>query len=327
VLKKMPTLGSVYKANSDKILVDVGKIAINIPKINIFLSIDKSKITVQKTKQVIRKINNKIKQLIADVEVKEKALEAEKELLFKTLEDVFNYSVFTKTYVGWGAYTLAKKLNVTVCPYCNRSFTHTINEDNGKTRPEFDHFFIKTKYPFLSVSLYNLIPSCHVCNSNLKGSKDFFRTPHINPFIENSINDAFFKTNIKADINGNYSMNYLTGKGTENDFDLNLNIKVGSPLENKIKNSSETFKIEKLYQFHKDYVLEIIKKTIFYNHSRITELADQDVYKNLFSGKDEIIQILIGNYVEEKNLGKRVLAKLTKDIWKEFKLDDVWGIK
>ena len=46
------------------------------------------------------------------------------------------------------SYWLMKKLNIRVCPYCNRSYTFTINKNNKKIRPEFDHFYPKDTYPF-----------------------------------------------------------------------------------------------------------------------------------------------------------------------------------
>ena len=33
----------------------------------------------------------------------------------------------------------------------------------------FDHYFPRARYPFLGLSLYNLIPACTRCNSSLKG--------------------------------------------------------------------------------------------------------------------------------------------------------------
>lgn len=244
--------------------------------------------------------------------------------LFSNLDKIFDYDKFIRSNPIWDAYSLTKKINFNTCPYCNRQFINTYQDDSGKTRPTLDHFYNKDEYPYLAISLYNLIPSCYICNSSLKGTKNFHKKTHVHPYEDGFTNQAVFKTNIKPDIHGRYPIEFLLGLGGEEDFELKLNINPGSPMEEKITNSNNTFKIENLYQFHKDYVLELIKKTVFYNNSKITELANQEVYRGLFSSKEEIIQILIGNYVEEKNLGKRILSKLTKDIWDEFKLDEIW---
>ncbi len=91
------------------------------------------------------------------------------------------YKNFTAKKKEYNAYDLASKLQVNVCPYCNINSTFTI--ENG-TRPEFDHFYDKTTYPILSLSFYNLIPSCHICNSSLKGDKNFSLKTHIHPYID-----------------------------------------------------------------------------------------------------------------------------------------------
>lgn len=61
------------------------------------------------------------------------------------------------------AYWLQNQLGVKVCPYCNRMYATTLY-GKRRTRPDFDHFYPQSRYPYLTVSLFNLIPSCNVCN-------------------------------------------------------------------------------------------------------------------------------------------------------------------
>ena len=69
------------------------------------------------------------------------------------------YQNFTSSKLGK---SLCDDLGIKVCPYCNRSYIHTLKHHG--VRPQYDHFFSKIKYPYLAVSLYNLIPSCSICN-------------------------------------------------------------------------------------------------------------------------------------------------------------------
>ena len=184
--------------------------------------------------------------------------------------------------------------------------------------------FQKAKYPYLGLSLYNLIPCCQICNSSFKGTKDFYKTEHLHPYIENFGEDARFITDLKPDKEGNYALSLLSGTNPTNNFDLKLKIQDTSPIKSKIENSNATFYIEELYQFHKDYVLEIIRKSVFYNGSKIDELLDDEIFGGLFESREELIQTIIGNYIEEYDLNKRVLAKLTRDIWQEYGLKDIW---
>jgi len=87
--------------------------------------------------------------------------------------------------------------------------------------------------------------------------------------------------------------------------------------KSKIKNSIETFKLDKIYSInHRDYVKDLIRKAIIYNQTRIDELYSQ--YGNLFSCREEVWTMVLGNYIDSDDLGKRPLSKLTKDIMEEL---------
>ncbi len=47
---------------------------------------------------------------------------------------------------------LSKQLGVNTCPYCNRHYTFTIEDiDSGENfRPQLDHFYLKSDYPYLA---------------------------------------------------------------------------------------------------------------------------------------------------------------------------------
>lgn len=57
---------------------------------------------------------------------------------------------------------LCKALRLTVCPYCNRGFIN--NRGDRESGRQFDHFFSKDETPYFALSLYNLVPSCSICN-------------------------------------------------------------------------------------------------------------------------------------------------------------------
>jgi hypothetical protein len=56
-----------------------------------------------------------------------------------------------------------------VCPFCG---ILPIDGEYDPTREAFDHYLPKSKYPFNSVNLKNLSPSCNKCNSGNKRDKD-----------------------------------------------------------------------------------------------------------------------------------------------------------
>lgn len=62
-----------------------------------------------------------------------------------------------------------RKNNAGCCPFCGLL---PIDNEFDPTREAFDHYLPKSKYPFNSVNLKNLAPSCNKCNSGNKQDKD-----------------------------------------------------------------------------------------------------------------------------------------------------------
>lgn len=263
------------------------------------------------------------------------------------LEYIFNYKIFDSGVditvqnanskenqdikEKWNRHKLISDLNISTCPYCNRQYiTNYIGDGNKKkTTADLDHFYCQSRYPFLALSLYNFIPSCQICNSRLKSQKDFYLEKHLYPYEDSFGDNAHFKTDFKLKENSTeYNIDYLFG--LSNDFEIDIKIKINPQdkdkiedqiktveLNEKLKNSIETFKLKEVYQSHTDYVSELIKKSLIYNESKIDELYSQ--YPELFKDKDDVIQLVFSNYIND-NLGKRPLAKLTKDICEELGL-------
>ena len=103
----------------------------------------------------------------------------------RKFESVFDYSGFArKSSARWCAYDLCLAANYRICPYCQQAYAMTVvREDKERCfRPTLDHYYPKSRFPFLSLSIYNLIPSCYTCNSSLKGAKDFYQRKHLHPY-------------------------------------------------------------------------------------------------------------------------------------------------
>jgi len=221
----------------------------------------------------------------------------------------FNYMInkyenfTTKKKRDYDAYDLAKSLNVNTCPYCNINSIYTVVEDEKEekiVRPEFDHFFDKDTYPILSLSIYNLIPSCHQCNSNLKHTKSFNLDEYIHPYIDDL--DKEIKFNLKI-IDSKF---YYSIDGFETEI-KNINNSI------KVKNHLRVFKIEERYKYLKDIILELIQKKYMYNDSYLDELLKK--YEGtLFKNKEDLLRLISGRYISEDEINKRPLSKLIKDI-------------
>lgn len=226
----------------------------------------------------------------------------------EALNKIFNYDKIDKV-------KFAQDLNLTVCPYCNREYIFKFKE-NKKTQEirvlsDLDHFFSRSHYPFLAISFYNLIPSCAICNRKFKTAVNFFNVKHLHPYNDDFNSVAKFHLKITA------ADFYFSEKA----FDIKLVSTKQNDLEllEKITNTIDTFRLDTLYQNHKDIVLELIKKKYLYSDDYIDSLYKQ--YEGtLFKNKEQLIGIILGNYISDEELGKRPLSKLTRDIAEELGL-------
>ena len=215
----------------------------------------------------------------------------------------------------WGA-ELVKDLNINVCPFCNREYIFKFEDTKQKKArilASLDHFYDKDTYPFLSVSFYNLIPSCTICNSKFKHTKNFYIIQHLHPYEDDLNKKAKFTHffNIANDENKYYS---IFSKQR-----ISLDLKPLDESDVKTKNTIETFRLNELYNEHKDIVLELIQKAEIYNDSYIDELM-QKYEGTLFKNREDLLRLITCGYVNDEDLHKRPLSKLTKDIAEELKL-------
>lgn len=136
-----------------------------------------------------------------------------------------------------------------------------------------DHFLPKGKFPYLSVSVYNLIPSCYSCNSKFKGQRNFELSDFINSISPSS---EFFCMNDHL----NFKLNFDT---KAKKFDEKIkNIKQIEDLEVNLRNINshtdvdmyiDMFKLKGRYNFHKDIAYELIEKRKRYPEKQIDEIV------------------------------------------------------
>lgn len=232
-----------------------------------------------------------------------------------SLEKIFDYELFSKkqSQKGWNAYWLAAQFGVDTCPYCNRLYTHTVsNEKKDIIRPQFDHFWDKATYPFLAVSLYNLIPSCNVCNSNLKGKAKFSTDTHLHPYLHGFDNEVRFFLNI-------HDLSFFAGNIQAGTIDF-LFSDEQSTIAQKAQNNIRDFKLRELYAQHLDYVHEQVNRSLVYSPEYLDSLFKQ-FEGTLFRSQSDLMRFITASYIDDSDLQKRPLSKLTKDIAQQFGLE------
>lgn len=212
-----------------------------------------------------------------------------------TLDNCQN-SVFNNI---WNAYIFVLKTQIRTCPYCNRQYITPVFTASGMMRGALDHFLAKYKYPYFSMSLYNLIPVCHSCNSSFKGITDFDFND-INPYKESMDDYIKFRAYIKSR--------------------KPIHIKISRKNKNKkisIDKFTNTFKLELQYNYHINQVKELIFKRRHYSDEYIKDLNKKTKIP------EKIIKEKLIGYTEDKlKINDEPLSKFRRDIVKQLKFFD-----
>ncbi|MFU8647912.1 HNH endonuclease [Lysinibacillus sp. RSDA_15] len=231
------------------------------------------------------------------------------------LEYIFNYESFSGedySKCEWSAYKYIKSLGVSICVYCNSQFTHTIYKELGdaksfKVRPALDHIFPKSSHPLLSVSIYNLVPSCNTCNSSLKGADEVSIEEFIHPYLEDINEIGVFTREFEKGNKDYYSQ--IVGK------DYSYNIKfISRDIKNidKVKAYEEMFGIDYRYELHKSYLNKQIVLALIYNEVYLNRLQIS-FDKVAFDPK------LIKDILFTTDINNSILSKLVVDVLSEVK--------
>ncbi len=187
----------------------------------------------------------------------------------------------------WNPYIMQFHRKIRTCPYCNRQYITPIYSKTGKTRADLDHFYSKSRYPYFSMSIYNLVPSCKSCNSSLKGMKEF------------SFED---KTPYEISMDDSAEFRYWPSCKIEF-FEK----------DKAIHAYKEVFKIEESYEFHRNDAKDLLRKSLRYSSDRIRELAEMG-----YISEKELYKFIIGKTSTKEKILEEPLNKFKRDIVKEI---------
>lgn len=205
-----------------------------------------------------------------------------------------------------------EKLKINTCVYCNSEFistSHLIKQDeNGnvikdeknevvkdnKGRFQLDHFWPKSKHPFLSISFFNLQPSCNFCNL-WKSDDDI----PFNLFTNESNVPSPFNFFLSEEDAINYAkMHHLDC----------LKIHFKTTIENY-----EVFHIEEVYEPFKYEVEEMFWKKVS-NGVSYLDMLKKSLPNDLMIDNDFLYRLFYGYYRDPRDILKRPLTKMKQDI-------------
>lgn len=201
---------------------------------------------------------------------------------------------------------LVEQLDSRICTYCNDEHTFKIKRANDEIiLHDFDHFLPKVTYPYLSLSFFNLIPSCHNCNSILKGSSQFNVADYVHPYVDDL--DSFSEFDTDNPVTANLSS-----------FSVQLNPITSDPgLLLKLQNHKKIFAIEGRYDHFKGELLRLNGFRPIYTETYKQQLLKNGLNPLIFKDRTELITF-IGNHinvpVDVINASRTDRGKFKKDM-------------
>lgn len=208
---------------------------------------------------------------------------------------------------------------IKTCVYCNSQLaivtSFSFYDKKEKKRKskimakfELDHYYSKSKHPFLCTSFFNLYPVCGNCNRAKSDNSIDFELYSTDPndleafnfwIDDQSILDYWLDpdknhTNLKVQfecINGNYDY---------------------------FNSYNSMFGIQGIYDTQTDIAEELVHKAKVYSSTYKESLVDN--FKDLFPDKMILNRIIVGNYADASEIHKRPMAKYTQDIARQLGL-------
>ena len=228
--------------------------------------------------------------------------------LLSSIVDYYGWFNSLDANIAYGPYHIAEILGMRSCTYCNRTYTITKKTRKTKSgklmRPQFDHWFPKTKFPLLGLSFYNLIPSCSICNSSVKGRVEFTLASHTHPYVDDEINNIEFTFDYWNMID-KYKVN-VSGISDDN------------PRNIKIDNSLAAFKLDEMYDGHHPELEDLVQLSKAYSPEYLESLKIAFPGANLTD--EQIYRYAFGTELNYSNFHKRPMSKFKYDILKQLRI-------
>jgi hypothetical protein len=204
-----------------------------------------------------------------------------------------------------------REIGIKACVYCNSQLTITAKKTSStdySSKFDVDHYHSKDKYPFLSISLFNLYPACTSCNRAKK--TDIVQFDLYTEIASKTLNSEYrFKLSPYS------KSKYLITKDSK---EIEFTFEEPTYTVLNAKTFKEVFHIEGIYKTQDDLIEELIIKSQIYNKAYLKILKSNfsklSLHPKLFK------RTLIGNYADNKDLHKRPMSKLVMDIAKDLDL-------
>lgn len=239
--------------------------------------------------------------------LKEFATEEDRKIFNDLLLNAFGYKTFRAHLLP----SLAMRLNIRTCPYCDQHYTLFVTQETDEgvkkeiAKFQFDHFFNKSKFPILSMSLYNLVPSCAACNMS-KSSGDFSLDYH--PYQADTGEKLAF---VLAD--GWQSRIYKGMEDTEDELKVVVEA-CGSASPDAVGQYAKALNLTAVYSRHPDIIEQIgdaLYLESYYRADNLPFLEEREARSLYHELRDRVMRQLLP---EEEDVGRHPMTKFRIDI-------------
>lgn len=194
-------------------------------------------------------------------------------------------------------------IGIKACVYCNSQLTISVKNEKGRSSGRFDvdHYHSKHEFPWMSIMLFNLYPACAPCNRRKSSRQVSFE-------LYSNDRDDQYKSGFSFRLDPHVKAKYLTSKDAGN---ITFTFEE-PPLQPDMKSFEEVFRITSLYSTQVDIVEELIAKSQIYNSSYRKALENS--FSKLAISPAIYQRIILGNYVDPREIHLRPMSKFMQDI-------------
>lgn len=205
----------------------------------------------------------------------------------------------------WCRHSFMDEIGIKVCPYCNRQYiTSYYWENKVRTTTDTDHYYPKSNFPLLSMNIHNMVPSCQICNSRMKLNKvNNTKERHLNPYVDGSDSLRFEIPFTKLSDLYNFK---------KEDIHILLNENVPGEVSKRAKHSKEIFKLEQVYEAHKDIVFDLKNSIKEYSNEKYNQIFCKN-YTDIYGGYEKFMEVLYPFLTDNDTMVP--LTKMKKDIY------------
>jgi len=206
----------------------------------------------------------------------------------------------------------AEEMKIHTCHYCNMAYINTfdyVDDSDGTKRKmshfDLDHVMEKSEYPVLAFSLFNLVPSCPVCNERLKRDKAMGKSQRLLKKFSPSSGAFRFDGQVSMKlmpIGGTIKRPFMKNRDAyELDFDCHI--------DKSYQKYVKMFRLKERYNYHKVEALRLKDLKMKYPATNVSSIASL-----LGLTFDEVNEDIFGlRFTKEEH---RCFEKLRRDMLK-----------